>query len=128
MNQKSFDYIRSDYRTSEPYTTKDGSVIRELIHPLRHGNHQQSLAEAMIAAGMTTHLHKHLASEEIYHVTAGSRIMTIGKDRFNVSPGDSVLIPPGTPHAIQNSSNHTLTLLCCCAPAYSHDDTVLLAP
>ena len=34
------------YRDIEPYVTKDGSEIRELMHPAVHGNEKQSLAEA----------------------------------------------------------------------------------
>jgi hypothetical protein len=31
--------------------TKDGSGIRELMHPDRHGNRNQSLAEALVPPG-----------------------------------------------------------------------------
>ena len=34
----------------EPYITKDGSEIRELLHPSQHAVRQQSLAEATIDA------------------------------------------------------------------------------
>ena len=34
-----------------PYITRDGSAIRELMHPDVHGNRAQSLAEAVVAAG-----------------------------------------------------------------------------
>lgn len=108
------------------YRTKDGSSIRELMHPDHHPVKNQSLAEACIEPGMSTRLHRHLETEEIYHVTAGNGIMTLGKQRFEVGPGDSVLIPPGTPHAIHNNGDRTLQILCCCAPPYRHEDTELL--
>jgi hypothetical protein len=47
-----------------PYVTKDGSEIRELLHPDRHAVRQQSLAEAVVAPGATTRLHCHKTSEE----------------------------------------------------------------
>lgn len=109
-----------------PYITKDGSEIRELLHPTQHGAKNQSLAEARVPAGCTTLLHRHEVTEEIYHVTSGTGIMTLGAEQFPIGPGDSVLIPPGTPHCVSNSGDAALTILCCCAPAYSHDDTVLL--
>jgi len=43
-----------------------------------------------------------------------------------VGPGDTICIPPGTPHCIENTGIEALHLLCCCAPAYAHDDTELL--
>ncbi|MDP2882732.1 MAG: hypothetical protein Q8N89_14290 [Azonexus sp.] len=55
-----------------PYITRDGSEIRELLHPARHGARNQSLAEARVPAGGTTLLHHHEVTEEIYHVTRGT--------------------------------------------------------
>jgi len=113
---------------AEPYITLDGSQIRELMHPGRHGVRNQSLAEATVPAGATTHLHRHLRSEELYHVTAGEGWMTLGDERFALRPGDTVCIPPGTPHRLEAGGASALSVLCCCSPPYSHEDTVLLEP
>jgi mannose-6-phosphate isomerase-like protein (cupin superfamily) len=114
------------YPDISPYATRDGSEIRELMHPDSHGNAGQSLAEARVAPGQRTVLHLHQRSEELYHVTAGQGLMTLGEDRFGVSAGDTVCIPPGTPHCIENTGEASLVILCCCAPAYAHGDTQLL--
>ncbi len=114
------------YREVEPYITKDGSIIRELMHPSVHGNSNQSLAEATVPAGGKTLLHKHQLTEEIYHITDGSGIMTLGSEDFEVKKGDSICISPGTPHRIQNTGNTPLKILCCCAPVYLHEDTELV--
>jgi mannose-6-phosphate isomerase-like protein (cupin superfamily) len=118
--------MKTEYVATPPYTTKDGSEIRELMHPSAHGNQAQSLAEAMVAPGTTTRLHRHHQSEELYHITAGRGRMTLGNDSFDVAPGDTICIPPGTPHCIENIGSEPLRLLCCCAPAYAHGDTELL--
>jgi mannose-6-phosphate isomerase-like protein (cupin superfamily) len=118
--------LRSAYNESRPYVTKDGAIIRELMHPKLHGNSKQSLAEATIPQGKATALHHHQRSEEIYHVTAGKGQMTLGDTSFEVAVGDTVCIPPGTIHRLQNTGKEPLKLLCCCAPAYSHDDTDLM--
>lgn len=120
--------IKTSYRAIPVYTTRDGSSIRELIHPEQHGNRQQSLAEATVAPGEKTLLHRHRQSEEIYHITAGHGTMTLGEERFSIQPGDSICIPPGTAHALENSGEIPLKVLCCCAPPYRHDDTELLKP
>jgi mannose-6-phosphate isomerase-like protein (cupin superfamily) len=36
-----------------------------------------------------------------------------------------VAIRPGQKHKLWNTGSETLRLLCCCAPAYEHDDTIL---
>lgn len=118
--------MHTRYADIRPYDTKDGSEIRELMHPAAHGNAHQSLAEARVLPGARTRLHRHHASEELYHVTAGSGIMTLGDERLRLQAGDTVCIPPGTAHCIENDGAEPLAILCCCAPAYRHEDTELL--
>lgn len=114
------------YAQALPYVTKDGSEIRELMHPSVHGNQAQSLAEARVPAGTRTLLHRHQQTEELYHITAGSGLMTVGKQQFAVTVGDTISIPPGTPHRIEATGAEALHILCCCAPPYSHDDTEII--
>jgi len=118
--------MKTRFADVTPYVTKDGSAIRELMHPDRHGNRAQSLAEAVVPAGARTLLHRHRESEELYHVSSGEGLLTLGDEKLKVSPGDTALIPPGTPHCIEADTSGPLTLLCCCSPAYAHDDTELL--
>jgi mannose-6-phosphate isomerase-like protein (cupin superfamily) len=118
--------IKSRYQDIPPYLTKDGSEIRELMHPSVHGNLNQSLAEAIIPPGKQTLLHRHHNSEELYHVIAGHGVMQLGEEKFGIRVGDTIVIPPGTAHAVENYGNEPLKILCCCSPPYSHDDTELL--
>ncbi|HHS84370.1 MAG TPA: cupin domain-containing protein [Gammaproteobacteria bacterium] len=111
-----------------PFVTQDGSTIRELMHPASHGCTAQSLAEAVVAPGSRTLLHRHQRSEEFYHILAGRGEVRVGDERHPVSAGDTVCIPPGTPHNIESQGEEALVFLCCCSPAYSHDDTELLEP
>lgn len=119
--------MKTRYAEAGAYITKDGSLIRELMHPALHGNHRQSLAEATVQPGERTQLHRHALTEELYHVSAGSGLMTLGDDCFTVGAGDTVLIAPGTPHRIEATGAEPLRILCCCSPPYSHEDTELLA-
>jgi mannose-6-phosphate isomerase-like protein (cupin superfamily) len=110
----------------EPYVTRDRSEIRELMHPAVHGNRNVSLAEATVSPGARTELHRHGVTEEIYHFTQGRGVMTLAGERFEVNAGDTVCIPPGTAHCVENTGDGPLRILCACAPAYSHEDTELL--
>lgn len=118
--------VKTSRDAISPYITKDGSEIRELLHPAHHGARNQSLAEALVPAGCTTLLHRHEVTEEIYHVTSGRGVMTLGAEKFPIGAGDSVLIAPGMAHCVANMGDVALVILCCCAPAYSHEDTVLM--
>ncbi len=108
------------------YPAKDGSLVRELVHPAVQGNCAQSLAEAEIPPGFITTLHRHRQTGELYHIISGTGRLTRGADAFEVKPGDTVCITPGTPLRIANTGHGPLSVLCCCMPAYSHDDTELL--
>jgi mannose-6-phosphate isomerase-like protein (cupin superfamily) len=108
-----------------PFVTKDGAEIRELAGVPTGNSENQSLAEATVPAGGETEEHFHRASEEIYFFTHGSGRMRLGEDEGEVAVGDTVVIPPGTRHKLQNTGREPLRLLCCCAPPYSDDDTVI---
>jgi len=107
----------------DAFITKDGSEIRELAGTPTGNSVNQSLAEATVAPGGDTEEHYHRVSEEIYLFTSGSGRMKLGDEEGEVSAGDTVVIPPGTPHRLWNTGPEPLKLLCCCAPPYSHDDT-----
>lgn len=108
------------------YETKDGSLIRELMHPNAHASRAQSLAEATLLPGQRTVLHRHVRTEELYHILEGRGRMTLGDEQFDIAPGDTVCIRPGTAHCLLNDGAAPLRVLCCCSPAYAHDDTELL--
>lgn len=118
--------VKTRYAECVPYVTKDGSEIRELMHPSAHAVLRQSLAEAVVEPGQRTQLHRHEASEELYHITRGRGMMTLGEARFEVCAGDTVLIPPSVPHCIEAAGELSLHVLCCCSPAYRHEDTFVL--
>ena len=110
----------------EPFVTADGSIIRELAGiPAGNAAHQ-SLAEATVPPGGETIAHQHPRAEEIYLFTSGSGRMRLAGEERDVRAGDAVVIPPGTPHKLLNPTDEPLVLLCCCAPPYSDEDTVLL--
>ena len=109
----------------EPFRTKDGSEIRELLAHRNSCIRNQSLAEARIATGASTQEHYHARTEEIYYIVEGLARIRIGEEIRQVGPGDAIAIPPGQPHKIWNIGSGALRLLCCCAPAYEHTDTYL---
>ena len=108
---------------AEPFTTKDGSTIRELLGLTTAPVRSQSLAEATLEPRQQTERHYHAESEELYYVLAGEGEMEIDGDRAPVGPGDAILIPPGAWHQITAADSSGLRFLCCCAPPYRHEDT-----
>lgn len=111
----------------DAFITADGSEIRELLAHRNSCIRNQSLAEARLMPGMATIPHYHPNTEEIYYITHGTGRMTIDGEVCMVGPGDAIAIPPGAHHTLLNTGSEVLRLLCCCAPAYEHHDTVLLS-
>ena len=109
----------------QPFITKDGSEIRELLAHRNSAIRNQSLAEARIPVGGSTQEHYHPQAEEIYFITSGAGRMRIEGETREVGVGDAIAIPPGQKHKLWNIGDETLKLLCCCAPAYEHNDTII---
>jgi len=104
-----------------PFTTKDGSTIRSILDRANAPVANQSLAEATVPVGGATQRHYHRVSEEFYFILEGTGTMEIDGATRDVGPGDAILIPPGAWHTI--TAQTALRFLCCCAPAYAHEDT-----
>jgi mannose-6-phosphate isomerase-like protein (cupin superfamily) len=119
--------MKTSYNEIQSFITKDGSLIRELMHPDRHGTMHLSFAQAAVEPGCATAAHQHKKSAEIYHVIQGKGKMTLDEEQFPIGPGDTVYIAPGRCHRVENTGWETLILYCCCAPPYSHEDTEILA-
>ncbi|QGJ69735.1 Acireductone dioxygenase [Planctomycetales bacterium 10988] len=111
---------------TKPFTTKDGSEIRELLAYRNSNIRNQSLAEARLPPQAATEPHYHPKAEEIYYITHGQGRMQIESSLRDVQVGDAIAIPPGLKHQITNTGEETLRFLCCCAPCYEHDDTVMI--
>src|SRR5690349_18100807 len=115
----------ANLEAAEAFTTLDGSTIREVAGRVSLPAANQSLAEATVPAGGATTAHYHRVTEELYFFTAGHGRLRIGDEEREVGAGDCAVIPPGAEHKLFNTGEEPLVLLCCCAPAYSHEDTVL---
>src|SRR5512133_233561 len=108
-----------------PFTTKDGSEIRELLAHRNSSIRNQSLADARLPVGGATQEHYHEKTEEIYYITHGSGRIQIQGESREVGPGDAIAIPPGARQKLWNTGSEIMRILCCCAPGYEHNDTII---
>ncbi len=109
--------VRNRERDATPFTTRDGSTIREYLH-----TDAQSLAEASLEPAQATRRHYHGRSEEIYLIVDGEGELEVDGETRRVAAGDAILIPPGSWHEL-TAGVAGVRLLCCCVPPYSDDDT-----
>ena len=111
---------------AEPFTTKDGSTIREVAgrvslrdrepvagpgHRARRDVHRRALPPASARRSTTSP-----------RAAGGCALATA---RATSRAGDTIVIAPGVEHKLWASPDEDLVLLCCCAPAYRNEDTVI---
>jgi len=78
-----------------------------------------SLAVARVRPAVTTQLHCLRNTKEIYIIRKGKGLVLVGQKEFEVSVGDSVIIPANTPQRITNLSNsEDLEFYCHCSPRF----------
>lgn len=117
------DATRTPHSEAEPYVTKDGSTVRELVHPASVPGLGMSLAEAVVAAGEKTERHIHVSFDEIYYCLEGEGVLYIDDLPRSFSRDGCHLIPRGASHYLTATTR--LRLLCACSPGYTHEDTLL---
>jgi quercetin dioxygenase-like cupin family protein len=73
-------------------------------------NGKHSLIEIELYKSEGPPLHYHNAFSEKFEVTEGTLYLQIGKDEKILKPGNSVVVPPGTPHKFYNLANDRVRL------------------
>src|SRR4051794_11969221 len=76
-----------------------------------------------VDAGKESPLHYHEKIEELYYITGGEGVMTLGEREIPVRPGDTVVIPTGERHKIRAGAQG-LAFVCVTAPAYDPNDDI----
>ena len=112
-------------KDAAPFVTKDTSEIREILAPRNSSIRNQSLAEARVLPGKSTEEHIHPRAEEIYYVLKGKGKISIEGEVRDIRAGDGIALLPGKRHKVWNTGTSDLVFLCCCSPAYTHEDTVI---
>lgn len=69
------------------------------------------MTRVLVRPGGKTGLHLHEAEEQTYYIIKGGGILYIGGMTYNVAAQTAVLIPPGQPHAIENTGDGELEYL-----------------
>lgn len=84
------------------------------------GDESVSIARARVEVGVTTSLHRLRGVSERYVIVSGvGRVELAGLEPVEVSVGDVVRIPPGTPQRIANIGTSDLVFYCVCTPPFN---------
>ncbi len=101
-----------------PLVSQHGEIISELIGRADRSSERHSVAHITLPPGKSSLPHYHPVTEESYHILQGRARMRVGGEEAILAPGQSVLIPPQTPHQITSIGETDLTFLAFCVPAW----------
>lgn len=84
------------------------------------GSRNMSVTWIDVPAGIDQELHSNEEAEQVYVVVSGAGTMTVAGDTQEVTPGDLIMVPPATDHAIASNGSGDL----CCVSVQSPPVTV----
>jgi len=97
-------------KKTDVYTVIDNTSLNNLV-----------VSKTILRPAKSTSGHKHDDQEEVYYFIYGQGNMTVGSQTFEVSAGETVLIPAGEFHKVNNTSNtEELIFICVFDGARSH--------
>ncbi|MEZ5657343.1 MAG: cupin domain-containing protein [Burkholderiaceae bacterium] len=93
-----------------------GALSKALVAPDTVGSRQIDYRISTYRPMAYVKRHAHKTQEQVYHVLDGEGLMEIGEQRRVVRKHDVIFLPPGVPHAIQNSGLGDLTFIVVTTP------------
>jgi len=80
-----------------------------------------SVIEERIPPGAGEVAHYHQRARQLFYVLAGELLIQLGEQPFRLSPGDSLHVPPGDRHRVQNQGEVEARFLVVSAPTTRGD-------
>ncbi|MFA6506209.1 MAG: cupin domain-containing protein [Treponemataceae bacterium] len=95
---------------------RDKMVLRDtyyLINPEVENceSRRLTLGQTTVYPTGSTTGHSHADMEEVYYVVSGKGVMVVGEDRYDISAGDALYVPPGEFHTTEQAGNAPLVLV-----------------
>ena len=100
----------------------DNTLLRELLHPVRHDAAiRYSLAHAKLANGTSSLPHR-MKTSEVYYFISGQGRMHVDNEVSAVGPEQIVYVAPGAVQHVENTGTSELVFLCIVDPAWRAED------
>jgi mannose-6-phosphate isomerase-like protein (cupin superfamily) len=96
----------------------DGQVSYLTLAPGQHESRNLTVTWVECAPASQQPLHSHAESEQVYVIVSGRGMMLVDGESREVGPGDTILIPPGSQHAIRNHTGEELVFVSAASPPW----------
>jgi mannose-6-phosphate isomerase-like protein (cupin superfamily) len=97
----------------------DGQVSHLLLANGQFGSRLLCITWVECQPGSQQARHRHLAQEQVYVIVHGQGQMLVGDKGHDVGEGTMVFVPPGTEHAITNTSSGLLVYVSATSPPFA---------
>jgi mannose-6-phosphate isomerase-like protein (cupin superfamily) len=115
------DYVVNEREAKELRDDRYGTVY-ETASPSSTKLKQLGFAIVTVDVGRRSPDRYHRKTEELYYITEARGVIRIGREAHDVAPGDTVCIPIGTVHSIENIGTTLLRFTCATSPPYDGED------
>lgn len=101
MQYKNYDIGGEVVKQDERYTVIDNKKLNNLV-----------VSSTALYPGKSTSGHSHTGQEEVYFFIRGNGQIELNNNKFDVAPGDTVLIEDGVFHRVHNTGDQDLYFIC----------------
>jgi mannose-6-phosphate isomerase-like protein (cupin superfamily) len=109
-------------RQGAPRYVRSAGITSYLLASPRTGDASQLTTTLVeIEPGGEQRIHEH-EPEQVYFILEGSGLMTVGAEREEVTAGDCILVPSGSPHGLRNTGDAVLRYFSAAAPSFTAEE------
>jgi mannose-6-phosphate isomerase-like protein (cupin superfamily) len=101
-----------------PIHERGGQSSYLLLSQGQFGSQNLAITWVDCPPGSWQPLHQHDTQEQIYVITQGRGVMTVGDEEREVVAGTLVFVPPATPHTIRNATDAMMSYVSATSPPF----------
>ncbi len=111
MSREKSDVVVVPFNKGEKVELGGGSFSSLLVTNSTAKINKNMMGYSVFKAGADTKQKIHVEAEEIAYVVSGSGKITVGNKTHAFKAGDSLYIPPGTPHGVRNDGSEDIVMV-----------------
>jgi mannose-6-phosphate isomerase-like protein (cupin superfamily) len=88
----------------------DNRVTKDSLTILANDDDRFEMDFTMFPGGFIPTLHTHPNQQERFRIVAGRPLFTVRRRKHEASPGEEIVVPPGTPHKFRNPTEEYVNI------------------
>ena len=110
--------MQTQHTSAAPLHKRGGQSSYLLLSEGQFGSRHLAITWVDCPPGSSQPRHQHDTQEQIYVITQGRGLMTVGDEERELATGTLVFVPPGTPHTIRNASKEPMSYVSATSPPF----------